>query len=167
MSFVTQINVSIKSYLSSYLEEQLTSISTQKIVIRQTSVVEPLRRLPSLLRCMCVLSPRIVNAVLSCLTVARTGTLTSRPSTSAPTPAASTPPSCASWQWLQASFKTALRLTPSTPSVFPALTNCNILLMYADVFLMENCMFLSKFLSRSWHLYFLQAAAQFEVLARE
>jgi hypothetical protein len=34
--------------------------------------------------------------------------------------------------------------------------------MYADVFLMENCMFLSKFLSRSWHLYFLQAAAQFE-----
>jgi hypothetical protein len=34
--------------------------------------------------------------------------------------------------------------------------------MYADVFLMENCAFLSKFLSRSWHLYFLQAAAQFE-----
>jgi hypothetical protein len=55
MSFVTQINVSIKSYLSSYLEEQLTSISAQKIVIRQASVVEPLRRLPSLLRCMCAL----------------------------------------------------------------------------------------------------------------
>jgi hypothetical protein len=52
MSFVTQINVSIKSYLSSYLEEQLTSISAQKIVTRQASVVEPLRRLPSLLRCM-------------------------------------------------------------------------------------------------------------------
>jgi hypothetical protein len=34
--------------------------------------------------------------------------------------------------------------------------------MYADVFLMENCAFLSQFLSRSWHLYFLQAAAQFE-----
>ena len=46
MNFVTQINVSIKSYLSSYLEEQLTSISAQKIVIRQASVVEPLRRLP-------------------------------------------------------------------------------------------------------------------------
>jgi hypothetical protein len=54
MNFVTQINVSIKSYLSSYLEEQLTSISAHKITIRQASVVEPLRRLPSLLRCMCV-----------------------------------------------------------------------------------------------------------------
>ena len=51
---------------------------------------------------------------------------------------------------------------PKYPGVFSALINCNILLMYADVFLMENCMFLSKFLSRSWHLYFLQAAAQFE-----
>jgi hypothetical protein len=34
--------------------------------------------------------------------------------------------------------------------------------MYADVFLMENCAFLAKFLSRSFHLYFVQASTQFE-----
>jgi hypothetical protein len=63
MSFVTQINVSIKSYLSSYLEEQLTSISAQKIAIRQASVVEPLRRLPSLLRGMCAV-PHVTGSVV-------------------------------------------------------------------------------------------------------
>jgi hypothetical protein len=61
MSFITQINVSIKSYLSSYLEEQLTSISAQKIVIRQASVVEPLRRLPSLLRCMYSITCQVLH----------------------------------------------------------------------------------------------------------
>ena len=43
-----------------------------------------------------------------------------------------------------------------------SLNDPHVLHRYADVFLMENCTFLSKFLSRSWHLYFLQAAAQFE-----
>ena len=63
MSFVTQINVSIKSNLSSYLEEQLMSIGAQKIAIRRASVVEHLRRLSSLLRGMCAV-PHVTGSVV-------------------------------------------------------------------------------------------------------
>jgi hypothetical protein len=162
MNFVTQINVSIKSYLSSYLEEQLTSISAQKIVIRQASVVEPLRRLPSLLRCLCVVW-RLVPCGFVVLS-ARCFRYAHIPSEYVSITAGSINPTlvrivAVASGILQEGSKTDPKYAGASSLASKCVTFWR---RYTDVFLMENCAFLSKFLSRSWHLYFVQAAAQFE-----